>query len=136
MWTVRPTEEYGRRRRKYEKKRWRELEAAEQNAETYRVALVCGTKPLQIKYGFVHPEGNGVVAVDQSGHGGNLAETRLYLYPDTDAEVLYFLTIGDKNSQDGDIQFSKEVVEALIALKGRITDHDESQGQEGTGIDE
>jgi hypothetical protein len=117
MWTVRPLAEYATRRRKWAKKRWRELSAAEINLETYRIALATGVKPLQIKYGFIHPEGNGVVAIDQHGHGKSLAETRLYVYPDTETDademVLYLLTIGDKNTQARDIQFCKEFVASL-----------------------
>jgi hypothetical protein len=117
MWKLEPTEECGRRFRYYEKKRPRELKAVLVNQATYLAALQAGNKPLQIKYGFVHVEQNGVIALDQKRGGGNLAQTRLYLYPDTEAQVLYQVTLGDKRTQPEDVKFSSRFVEGLRKRK-------------------
>ena len=117
MWTIEPTEEYERRHRRYEKNHPRELKAVLVNQATYLAALQMGINPLQIKYGFIHPDGMGVISLDQKRGGGSLAETRLYLYPETENKVLYQLTLGDKRSQREDIQWCHEFVAHL--LKGK-----------------
>ena len=103
------------------------------NLATYFAALQCGNKPLQIKYGFIHPEPLGVVALDQSKGGKNLAQTRLYLYPDTDDEILHLITLGDKDSQKDDIKASREYVTQLRerkTLKHEPQDHQQGGEQE------
>lgn len=99
MWKLEPTEEYQRRHKRYEKDHPRELQAVLDNLDTYFKSLEEGVKPLQIKHGFLHNESLGVVAIDQKGGGRNLAQTRLYVYPDAETEVLYVITLGDKRSQ-------------------------------------
>jgi len=54
-----------------------------------------------------------VVALDQKGGGGNLQETRLYVYPDEERKVLYLITIGNKDEQQSDIQTCNGFVELL-----------------------
>jgi hypothetical protein len=130
MWTLVPTDEFKARYRHYEKKHPPELRAVLVNLETYREALEEGTNPLQVKFGFVHGEGHGVVAVDQKGRGGKRKQTRLYLYPDTENKVLYQLTLGDKNTQKKDVQFCHRYV-ARLKQKGRQTEDDPATGQEG-----
>lgn len=110
MWTIDPTPEWGRRLKFYEKKRARELIAALDNLDTFLKTLNGGVKPRQAKFGFIHPEPLGILAVDQKGGGANLAQLRLYVYPDDDKQVLNLLTIGDKNSQNADIKTCKDFV--------------------------
>jgi hypothetical protein len=99
MWKLETSEEYQRRHKRYEKDHPRELQAVLDNLDTYFKSLEEGVKPLQIKHGFLHNEPLGVVAIDQRGGGKNLAQTRLYVYPDTETEVLHVITLGDKRSQ-------------------------------------
>jgi hypothetical protein len=106
MWKLVTTDEYERRQRTYLKKHPRELQAVLDNLDTYFESLKTGTKALQIKHGFLHNEGQGVVAIDQKGGGSNLAQTRLYVYPSEEEEILYLLTLGDKGSQREDIRTS------------------------------
>jgi hypothetical protein len=115
MWVIQTTAEYLVRSKRYEKKRWRELEAVLDNLDTFVKTLQNGVKSGQIKFGFIHPEPHGVLALDQKGGGSNLAQTRLYVYPDEEKEVLYLLTLGDKQSQRADIQFCKTCV---LQLRG------------------
>jgi hypothetical protein len=110
MWLLEPTDVCRRRFRDYEKSRKRELKAVLVNLNTYFVALQGGTNPLQIKFGFIHPEGRGVVAIDQKGGGKSLAQTRLYVYADVDNQILYQLTLGDKKTRGEDIKFAHEFV--------------------------
>jgi hypothetical protein len=119
MWQVSPEDDYCRCHKWYEKKRSRELKAVLTNLDTFLTALQSGAKVQQIKVGFLHPEPCGVLAIDQRGAKGSLAETRLYVFPDDDTETLHLLTIGDKNSQAADIQRCKEFVEGLRRHKAK-----------------
>jgi hypothetical protein len=64
--------------------------------------------------GYIHPEPHGVVAIDQKGGGGNLQETRLYVYPHEERNVLYIITIGNKDEQPADVQFCSEFVNSFL----------------------
>jgi hypothetical protein len=128
MWKLEPTEDYLRCSRYYEKKHRRELRAVLVNLATYVAALQVGTNPLQVKFGFIHPEGMGVIAIGEEGRGKSLAATRLYLYPDTSDRVVYQITLGDKNTQKGDIQRSHEFVASLNRGK---TGHERDTGDTG-----
>jgi len=131
MWELLPTEEFKARYRQYEKKRPRELSAVLVNQETYLAALRAGTNPLQIKFGFVHVEKHGVVALDQRRGGGKLAQTRLYLYPDTVERILYQVILGDKNTQQQDIQLCNWFVAQL--RKREAQDDGSAKGQPREG---
>ena len=119
MWTLDQTDEYSKRLRKWPKKYGRELEALIDNLDSLFTALATGVKPEQAKqkFGYVHSEPKGLLAVDQSGGGGGLKASRLYTYPDCDEEVLYALTLGDKDSQSQDIKWCKEWVDSHLAPK-------------------
>ncbi len=84
MWKLTPTKSYEIRQKRYQKKHKRELAAVLNNLDTLLKAFQAGLKPLQATtaFGFVHPEPNAVVSIDQKGGGLNLAQTRLYAYPD------------------------------------------------------
>src|ERR1700757_3414309 len=99
MWKLESADDYHRRHKRYEKNNPRELSAVLDNLDTYFKALEEGIKPLQIKHGFMHNEPLGVVAIDQKGGGKNLAQTRLYVYPDVETETLHVIILGDKGSQ-------------------------------------
>jgi hypothetical protein len=59
------------------------------NLVTFHRALNSGVKPRQARFGFVHVEPWDALAIDQKGGGAKLAQTRLYIYPDAEREVLY-----------------------------------------------
>jgi hypothetical protein len=113
MWVIETTEGYDRRHKTYQKKHPQELQAVLDNLDTYFESLKLGVKPLQIKHGFMHQEPLGVVAIDQKGGGKSLAQTRLYVYPETEREVLYLITLGDKRSQKDDIKTCQAFVDQL-----------------------
>jgi transcriptional regulator with XRE-family HTH domain len=93
MWKLAPTDEYQRRQKRYEKDHPRELQAVLDNLDTYFKSLEAGVKPLQIKHGFLHNETLGVVAIDQKGGGKSLAQTRLYVYPEAETELLHVISL-------------------------------------------
>ena len=89
------------------------MTAVLRNLDRYFEALEQGAKPKQIQGGFVHPEPEDVVAVDQKGGGAGLSQTRLYLFADVQTEELHLITLGGKDTQEGDIKFSKTYAKKL-----------------------
>jgi hypothetical protein len=123
MWTLEPTDDYERRHKRYTKDHPRELAAVLDNLDTFLRALQAGAKVQQARFGFIHPEPHGVLAVDQKGGGKALAQTRLYVYPDPDTETLHLIILGDKRSQREDIKTCNNFVAALRSTKE--TEHDQ-----------
>ena len=113
MWTLESTDEFCRRRKRYEKDHPNELRAVLDNLDTYVLSIQAGAPPLVRAFGFIHTEPMGVIAIDQKGGGKALAQTRLYVYPDPKTKVLYAVTLGDKRSQRADIQFCREFVASV-----------------------
>jgi hypothetical protein len=113
MWTLSPQADFERRRKRYEKKRRRELVAVLGNLDRFFKALLAGTRPYHVKGGFVHYEPHGVIALTEQGGGGSLQATRLYTYPSESEEVLYLITLGDKQTQPADIKYCSQFVESL-----------------------
>ena len=66
-----------------------------------------------ISANFIHPEKKGVVALTERGFSPKQAATRLYLFPVQDSKTLYLITIGDKRTQDVDIQDCYKFLETL-----------------------
>jgi hypothetical protein len=126
MWETQNLEDYDRQHRWYSKKRKRELDATLENLKVFVLGLTNGGKVqhLMAAHRFLRKEGSGIIAVTQWGGGKNLAETRLYVYPDEDAQLLYLLTIGGKDDQSDDVQFCKQFVTDLGEAK--------TDGQKGT----
>ena len=59
----------------------------------------------------------GILAIDQKGGGANLQETRLYIYADDVAQIVYLIAIGDKATQDSDVEYSKNFVRQIRGEK-------------------
>lgn len=110
-WEFEKTERFASRARKMAKKHRKAVAAAFANLEKYQAALKSGCKPTDIKDGFLHPEGRGIVAIDQSDGGDNLPEIRLYIY--LRDSTIYLLTIGDKQDQQNDIKEAHKEAKAL-----------------------
>jgi hypothetical protein len=104
MWMIETTNDFERRLKRYKKKRPLVLAAVLGNLDTYFETLKRGIPVQRINFGFLHREPHGVKAIDQKGGEGRLAQARLYVYPDEKSEVLYLITLGDKDSQQEDIQ--------------------------------
>jgi hypothetical protein len=112
-WVVESTEDFERQLNRYNKKHRQVLMAVLDNLDTYFETLKSGVKAQNVVFGFVHPEPNGVRAIDQRGGRGRLPETRLYVYPDEETKVLHLITLGDKRSQHDDIQACKRFIADL-----------------------
>ena len=112
-WTIEPTTQWQKDLRFYEKKRPSELAAVLRNLERYFSQLNQAPNSQSVMAGYIHNEAMGIRAIDQKGGGGNLQETRLYTYADDTQKVVYLITIGNKDSQPGDIELCREFVEHL-----------------------
>lgn len=107
MWQLEPTDQFLKDQQWYEKKRPRELAAILTNLERYMKHLNGSPNSRSFHAGYLHNEAHGVVAVDQKGGGVGLQETRLYTYADDKNKVLYLITIGNKDQQSSDVEFSR-----------------------------
>ena len=113
MWSIERTDKFVTRFRRFQKKHPNETLAVLNNLDTYTRTLNDGVKPSLIKAGFIHPEPQGVVAIDQRGAKGRLRQTRLYIYAYEHDQVVYLITIGDKNTQKQDLKDCRKFVDDL-----------------------
>ena len=113
FWNIEPTDKFSRKYKLFEKKHEDELIAMWNNLDTYLKTLQKTDNPQVITGGYIHPEGQGIVAIDQTKAERKLKETRLYIYPDIRTKKLFLLTIGDKKTQQHDIQHSKDCVKMI-----------------------
>ncbi len=86
---------------------------ARKSKPAFFLALNQGAKLEQIKFGFIHSEPRGVLAIDQKGGGAGLKQTRLYTYPHRASQLVHLVTIGDKDSPKADIKYASEFVHRL-----------------------
>jgi len=114
MWEIEPSDEYLKKLKRFSKKHPAVLDALRFNADRYHKILCAGVNPMHITRGFVHPEGyHGLVAVDTRGGPQKTAAARLYLYPDTETQVLHFITMGFKNTQPNDLKVARRYVDEV-----------------------
>lgn len=71
--------------------------------------------------GWIHPEGRGVLAVDQ-GTKGNLPALRLYLWLDHRDRLIWLLCAGDKRTQYADIAYCHDWVNRFASRDGSADD--------------
>jgi hypothetical protein len=95
------------------KKRPDELAAVLRNLERYLMLLKVSKNSKCVQAGYLHHEPMGVIAIDQKGIGGNLQETRLYIYAAEETKTVHLITIGNKDEQHSDIEFCKEFVNCI-----------------------
>ncbi len=114
FWNIEPTEKFQRKYKLFEKKNEDELIAVWNNLDAYVKALQLTDNPHTINAGYIHPEPKGIIAIDQTKAEKKLKATRLYIYPDAKIKTIYLLTIGDKQTQEDDIQFSKECIKEIL----------------------
>jgi len=107
MWQIETTTQWERDQKHYQKKHPDALAAILRNLERFLSLLNLSKNSKCVMAGFLHHEPHGVVAVDQKGFRGNVPETRLYTLPVDKTQTLYLITIGDKNSQHSDVEFSR-----------------------------
>ena len=113
-WSVSPTPEFIRTSHAYEKKHPDELAATIANLlNHYLPRLNHARRHGLVHAGCLHHEGHGVIAIDQSGQGRNLSETRLYAYPHDESLTLHLLLIAGKSSQKRDLRIVHEILNRL-----------------------
>jgi len=113
-WHISPTPEFIRTSQTYEKKHPDELAATLANLfQRYLPRLNHARRHGLVHAGCLHHEGHGIIAIDQSGHGRNLRETRLYAYPLDASLTLHLLLIGDKSSQKRDLRIVREIIRQI-----------------------
>ncbi len=102
-WELEPSGSFDSRYKRFEKNHRRELKALLANLQRYLALIEDGQSPQFIKLGFLHRESDGIKAIDQKGGGPGLMESRLYVYPDRENQVLHLLCIGNKAEQHRDM---------------------------------
>lgn len=110
MWTVEISTQYLKEQKWYDRKRPDELAAVLRNLQRYLSLLNVSKNSKCVEAGYLHKEPSGVVAIDQKGFSANLQETRLYSFAIDAAKTVHLITIGNKDSQHSDIEYSKEFV--------------------------
>lgn len=112
MWTIRRSDDYKKRAKKLSKRHCQGVAAVHANLDTFFEALKNGALVQDISFGFIHHEPDGVKAIDQKGASSS-TELRLYVFPEPINQVLYLLTLGDKNTQSEDIKHCSEAVKYI-----------------------
>ncbi len=112
-WILEESTFFASKFRRYQKKHPNETAAVMNNLDTYVRTLNAGVKPTLIQAGFIHREPQGVIAIDQKGIKGSPRQTRLYVYAFEVGDVLFLITIGDKNSQKKDIEDCRRFISSL-----------------------
>ena len=86
------------------------------NLEKILTILNSGNKISGFKVGFFRSEGDGLYRIGQTGVK-DAKEVRLYVYPDTESEMMYVLSMGTKESQQNDIKEAKKRIKKLKGSK-------------------
>jgi putative component of toxin-antitoxin plasmid stabilization module len=98
--------------KKFAGKHTREYESLFANLEKILRILRGGNKIGSFGIGFFRSEGEGVYRIGQTGVP-SAKESRLYIFPDEQNRICYILNIGDKDSQQNDINEAKEIVKRI-----------------------
>ena len=105
MWILKWTSKYESRLKQLIKEHPDEVEQTLRNLDIDLTSLKCGVKPMQIvKSAFVRNEQLGIHAIDQSPLKKGKKAIRLYVFPSEAEQILYLITIGDKDQQSSDVK--------------------------------
>jgi len=102
--------------KKFSGKHSAEFDSLFANLDKIMRLMRAGNKIGGFSVGFFKSEGEGVYRIGQTGVP-NAKESRLYVYPDEQNKLIYVLTVGDKDSQQNDINESKELVRKIKASR-------------------
>ena len=108
-WTIEEELLERNRLKHYAKRHPREAASCLRNLALVLAALNEGVSPSLLRFGFFRSEGQNVWRIGQTGIPHAL-ETRLYLYVRVVSNKLFPLTIGDKTSQQDDIDRCHDIV--------------------------
>jgi len=111
-WQYDTTHANARRFKKYAGNHQREHDSVFANLDKVIELLKAGKKIGSFQIGFFRSEGDGVYRIGQTGVPG-AKETRLYIYFDEQNRTCFILGIGDKDSQQDDINEAKQAVKQI-----------------------
>jgi hypothetical protein len=100
---------------RFAKKHAAEYDSLFANLEKIMRLLRAGSKFGSFSVGFFRSEGDGVYRIGQTGVR-SAKESRLYVYPDAPKNIMYVLAVGDKDSQQDDINEAKRTVKQIKNL--------------------
>lgn len=103
--------------KRYARKHHAETASCFVNLEKVMALLNSGNKIGSFNLSFFRHEKAGIFRIGQRGRKG-LKETRLYVFPDEDAQTMVLLTIGDKDSQSRDIEQAGNIVQQYKENQG------------------
>lgn len=112
--------------KKYAGKHAREYDSLFANLERIVDILNGGNKLGSFQVGFFRTEKDGVYRIGQTGVPG-AKESRLYVYPDVQTRLIYIVGIGDKDTQQNDINEAKATVDRIKA-GGQENEHNLPDG--------
>jgi hypothetical protein len=107
MWHIEPSTQMEKDQKWYDKKHPNELAAVMRNLQRYLSLLNVSKNSKVVEGGYLHKEPGGVIAIDQKGFSGNLQETRLYTYAVDETKTVHLITMGNKDTQHSDVEYSK-----------------------------
>jgi hypothetical protein len=111
MWAIEPSTQFQKEQKWYDKKRRDELAAVLRNLQRFLALLNVSKNSKCVQAGYLHNEPGGVIAIDQKGFSGNLQETRLYTFAIDATKTVHLITIGNKDTQHADIEYSRKFIE-------------------------
>lgn len=98
--------------RRYRKRHPAEVASCFANLALLLDRLNFGIPFANIEYGFLRSEGSNVFRIGQTGLR-HARETRLYIYVKVVDTTIFVLTVGDKDSQQDDINRCKKMTKGL-----------------------
>lgn len=102
---------------KFNKAHPREYASLFNNLNKITGLLNGGQKIGGFHVGFFRSESDGLWRIGQSGVP-HAKESRLYLFPDQDNRIFYLLSVGDKDSQQDDINEAKTLLKKIRDTRG------------------
>lgn len=99
--------------KKFSKAHKEEYKSVFANLDKVLRNLNAGERIHQFKLGFLRSEGSGLYRIGQTGITKNSYETRLYIYPEEDLQLVYILGLGGKSSQERDIKNCKNLIKRI-----------------------
>jgi len=101
--------------RHFRKKHEREYISCFNNLSKIKSLLEEGKKLSEMHYhpSFFRHETDGIFRIGQSGVS-SAKESRLYIYPDSAARIIFIVGIGTKETQRSDLAAAKKAVQCIV----------------------
>ena len=104
--------------KKFSKKHREEYVSMFANLEKIMNLLRNGQKIGGFSVGFFRSEGEGVYRIGQTGVA-SAKESRLYVFPDEQNRIMHVLNVGDKDSQQEDVNEAKQAARNIKSTLGQ-----------------